>query len=149
MQLISLDKLNKIERKLIDTAISMRQFAYAPYSGYRVGAALLDANSQIHTGCNIESADYTLTSHAEMVAIDSMVKSGCLEAQRIAVAARGIGNQPAMPCGLCRQKISEFDKTGNSTIIIINLDDNDKVVNISSLKLSELLPYSFSSEFIK
>ena len=149
MQLISLDILSEIEKKLIESAISMRKFAYAPYSGYRVGAALLGADSQIHTGCNIESADYTLTSHAEMVAIDSMVKSGCLEIRKIAVAARGIATQPAMPCGLCRQKISEFDKEGNSTIIVINLDENDIISNIFTLKLCELLPYSFSSDFIK
>jgi cytidine deaminase len=149
MQLISHDDLNELDKNLIETAISMRQYAYAPYSGYRVGAALLDSNAQIHTGCNVESADLTLTSHAEMVAIDSMVKSGCLEIRKLVVAACGIGTQPAMPCGLCRQKISEFDKEGNSTIIIVNLDVDDKIVNIFLIKLSELLPYSFSSDFIK
>lgn len=148
MKIISLNELSETEQKLLMTSVQMRQFAYAPYSGYRVGAALLDSNEVIHTGCNIESSDYTLTSHAEMVAIDSMVKSGCLLVKKLAIALRGIGKIPATPCGLCRQKISEFDKEGKSEIFIANLDDKDELLNIYKITLEKLLPYSFSGEFL-
>lgn len=148
MEFIDYNSLDDNDKMLINAAIDVRKFAYCPYSQYKVGAALLDANSTIHTGCNVESADYTLTSHAEMVAIDSMVKSGCHEVVKIAIVAKGIGNKPATPCGLCRQKISEFDKSNNSNVIIVNLNKNDEIVNIHTTTLSELLPYSFNSDFI-
>lgn len=148
MELLSQNNLSETQRDLINRAIEVRNNAYCPYSGYKVGAALIDINNNIHTGCNIESADYTLTSHAEMVAVDSMVKSGVHTLKILAVAARGLGNTPATPCGLCRQKISEFDKKCESEIILVNLDDSDSIVNIFTIRLNQLLPYSFNSEFI-
>ncbi len=148
MKVIEYNALSEIDKKLINSALDVRDFAYCPYSNYKVGAALLDSNSNIHTGCNIESSDYTLTSHAEMVAVDSMVKSGCHVITKIALVAKGIGAKPATLCGLCRQKISEFDKNNKSIIIIVNVDNSDNIVNIHSTTLAELLPYSFNSDFI-
>jgi cytidine deaminase len=140
--------LDETEKLLISEAIEIRKKAYCPYSNYKVGAALLDINGIIHTGCNIESADYTLTSHAEMVAVDSMVKSGCLQILKVAIALRGINDLPATPCGLCRQKLSEFDKTGESSILVANLNSEDEITNIYQFSLKELLPHTFSSIFI-
>ncbi len=148
MKITDLNSLSEIDKSLIYKAIEIRHYAYAPYSGYKVGAALTDASGNIHTGCNIESAVLTLTSHAEMVAIDSMVKSGCLSFNRIAIALRGIGETPATPCGLCRQKMSEFDKSCSSTILIANLDEKDQLINISETTLKELLPYPFGVDNI-
>lgn len=148
MKIISPISLDVADNLLINKAIEIRAFAYAPYSGYKVGAALIDVNGNIHTGCNIESADLTLTSHAEMVAIDSMVKSGCLNFTKITIALAGIGTKPGTPCGLCRQKMAEFDKAGNSEILIANLDSLEKITNIWKTSLKELLPYSFNNEFL-
>lgn len=147
-KITDLNSLSEIDKSLIYKAIEIRHYAYAPYSGYKVGAALTDASGNIHTGCNIESAVLTLTSHAEMVAIDSMVKSGSLSFNRIAIALRGMGESPATPCGLCRQKMSEFDKSCSSTIFIANMDDNDQLINIYETTLKELLPYPFGGDNI-
>lgn len=149
MKSILLNNLNKTDKELVEKAIQVRKFAYCPYSGYAVGAALIDSNGRIHTGCNIESADYTLSSHAEMVAIDSMVKSGCLLVKKVVIALRGIGTKAATPCGLCRQKIVEFDSNAESEIIVVNLNDNNVIVNITSFEIKELLPFMFNNSFIK
>lgn len=148
MKVIEYNALSENDKDLIKSAMKVREFAYCPYSNYKVGAALLDSNFNIHTGCNIESADYTLTSHAEMVAVDSMVKSGCHEIIKIVIVAKGMGAKPATLCGLCRQKISEFDKNIKSIIIIVNVDDSDNIVNIHIVTLAELLPYSFNADYI-
>lgn len=149
MKIITQDNLKKNEIELISKAIEIRNFAYTPYSNYKVGAALLDSNGRIHTGCNIESADYTLTSHAEMVAVDSMVKSGCLSFSVILIALKGKNDLPAVPCGLCLQKMSEFSADANPEIRIVNLDDNDNILNIWKTSLNELLPYSFNKMFLQ
>jgi cytidine deaminase len=146
MQLINLNDISESDKILMNKAIEMRKFAYAPYSNYLVGAALLDINDMIHTGCNIESADYTLTTHAEMLAVDSMVKTGSKSIKKIAVALKGNLN-PVMPCGLCRQKLSEF-ALFDIIIISINLDETDNITYIYQTHLSELLPYAFNSLFL-
>ena len=83
MKQIQFSDLTPTQQTLVNKAIEVREFAYAEYSKFKVGAALIDINQNIHTGCNVESADYTLTTHAEMLAIDSMVKSGCTEMSEI------------------------------------------------------------------
>lgn len=147
MKVISFDELNEAEKKMYEEAFKAYKNAYAPYSNFHVGAAVIDENGEIHNGCNVESADYTLTSHAEMVAIDSMVKSGAREIQTILIVIK-THHKPGMPCGLCRQKILEFSPS-NTKIISINLTDDDKVGVIYVSDISELLPYSFSSEQLK
>ncbi len=146
---ISLNKINELDKKLIDLAIKIREKSYCPYSNYAVGAALLAENDEFFLGCNIESSDYTLTTHAEMLAVDNMVQSGNRKIKKIAIALIGKGEIPATPCGLCRQKILEFDKEGNCEIIIANLNHNNEIVNITYFTLSELLPFSFNSSFLK
>ncbi|MEW5693679.1 MAG: cytidine deaminase [Candidatus Hydrogenedentota bacterium] len=147
MKKIEYATLTEIEKKLIIEAIKTRENAYSPYSQYKVGAAVLDINNNIHTGCNVESADYTLTTHAEMLAIDSMVKSGVTKVKEVAVVVKsdvGYG----FPCGLCRQKIREFALNDDIIIYGVNLDRDKKIKDVYSALLSELLPGSFGPEFL-
>jgi cytidine deaminase len=145
MKIFKINEISSEDSELVYHALKARQNAYAPYSHYFVGAALLDSNGNLFTGCNIESADYTLTSHAEMVAIDSMVKTGSLKVSTIAIALHSSGN-PAMPCGLCRQKLIEFAENKNLKIIAANLNDNDEIDTIYVTTLEELIPFSFGKD---
>ncbi len=131
---------------LFKLALDSRANAYSPYSNYKVGAALIDDNGNLHTGCNVESADYTLTTHAEMLAIDSMVKSGCLKVRKLLIVLES-SNKPATPCGLCRQKMIEFSDE-DLKIISVNIDFKGEIQNIYDFTLGELLPYNFNSSFL-
>jgi len=92
--------------ELIDTACKALEHAHAPYSGYKVGAALLCANGTVFTGCNVENASYGLTNCAERTAVFSAVAAGQKKFSAIAIAA---GSEPApFPCGACRQVLVEF-----------------------------------------
>ncbi|MGI8689605.1 MAG: cytidine deaminase [Thermomicrobiales bacterium] len=130
------------ERELIAVATDARTRAYVPYSHYAVGAAILTADGRIHGGCNIENASYGLTSCAERNAIFGLVsQSADPDARRIrAVAVVTAGNDPATPCGACRQVIREFGK--DAAIIIANTDG--KVFLHTTL--DALLPHSFGPE---
>lgn len=132
---------------LFKEAIKVRENAYCPYSNFKVGAALLGSNDKIYTGCNIESADFTLTSHAEMVAVDSMIKSGNFRVKELLIVMV-CGEEVPVPCGLCRQKISEFINTDIS-IYAVNMNEDQTVKLIYEFKLSELYPYSFNSKSFK
>lgn len=145
MKTLLLTDLNSIESRMFEQAFEVRKFAYAPYSGYTVGASVLGVDGHIYTGCNIESSDFTLTSHAEAVAIDSMVKSGCLNLTSLLIVLIA-KDAPALPCGLCRQKISEFSTDSNIKIIAVNLNNNNSISKIFVTNLDELLPYRFTSK---
>ena len=127
---------------LIDSAIKARQNAYAPYSDYCVGCAVLTDN-MLYTGCNIENASYGLTMCAERTAVFSAVSAGERKIKAIAIVGSPRGNDItdyAYPCGACRQVLSEFlPESGDIDIIVANSVDDYKL-----LKLSELLPYSFN-----
>lgn len=90
---------------LVTTARAVRQKAYAPYSKYRVGAALLTKDGKIFQGCNVENASYGLTICAERVALGAAVAAGHCDFRGIAIVA---GDQPPMPCGACLQVLAEF-----------------------------------------
>jgi cytidine deaminase len=94
------------EDELIEAARAVRAKAYAPYSGFLVGAAVLTDTGQIHVGCNVENASYGATICAERSAISKMVASG--ETKIVTVAVFVDDTEPAMPCGICRQVIAEF-----------------------------------------
>ncbi|MGE5484246.1 MAG: cytidine deaminase [Ignavibacteriales bacterium] len=98
--------LTEAEARLLDRAAEARDRAYAPYSNYRVGAAVLCDDGSVHTGCNIENASYGLSVCAERVAVFNAVSAGRMEILAVAVVAGGPG--PASPCGACRQVIVEF-----------------------------------------
>lgn len=97
-------------RELCETAVSMRQRSYVPYSHFRVGAALLGADGKIYTGCNVENAAFTPTSCAERTAVFKAVSEGVTGFQAIAIAGGPEGGQLqyCSPCGVCRQVLEEF-----------------------------------------
>ena len=91
---------------LVDAAWKVRELAYAPYSNFAVGAALLAADGRVFTGCNVENISYGLTNCAERVAIGAAVAAGVREFLVVAgVADTGV---PISPCGACRQVLAEF-----------------------------------------
>jgi cytidine deaminase len=121
-------------QKLIDTALAMRDRAYAPYSNFRVGAAVLSASGQIYGGCNVENASYGLTLCAERVALVSAVAAGEREFVAMAVATSG----GASPCGACRQFATEFRR--DLPVLIVDADRPDQVRETS---MADLLPEQF------
>lgn len=123
------------KKALIENAVSMKKTARAPYSKYRVGAALAVENDIIITGCNVEISNYSLTCCAERVALFSAIAQGHDKFYAIAVATDNGGS----PCGSCRQVI--FELCGDIPIYIVDGENN--VVEFSS---SELLPNAFTEE---
>ena len=120
---------------LLKQAMEAREFAYAPYSNYKVGAALLTTNGKIYKGCNIENAAYSPSNCAERTAIFKAVSEGDLEFEALAIVTMDGG----APCGICRQVMREF--APNLTIIFGDLEGNYQV-----FALSDLLPQSFGPE---
>jgi cytidine deaminase len=121
-------------RSLFDAALNARRNAYAPFSRFTVGAALIDATGMIHVGCNVENASYGLTVCAERVALLSAVASGRQGFLGLAVAAA----EGPTPCGACRQVLAEFCQ--DLPIWLIDAQRPDRVVETS---LQELLPLRF------
>ncbi len=144
MKVLKLSQCSAKEKKLINLAIEAREHACAPYSNFKVGAAALSKKGKIFQGCNIESADYTLTTHAEMQAVNCMVYAGEAPLVAIAVVLKCDQGYPT-PCGLCRQKLREFS-TPDAVVLSVNLDEKNKVKEIYKMTLAELLPYSFGKE---
>ncbi len=125
------------EQQLIDAAKAVRPNAHAPYSGYRVGAALLDDTRTMHTGCNVENAAFPEGTCAEANAIGSMVAAGGKRIVAIAAVGGADDIEACTPCGGCRQSILEFADE-NTRIILIG--DSDR---IDSYSIDELLPAAF------
>jgi len=125
------------DKDLIDAAKVARENAYCRYSGFAVGAAILDDNGNMHVGCNIENAAYPLGNCAEASAIAAMVLEGGNRIVRIAVVGGSGDIAPCTPCGGCRQRIHEF---GDDDTVIITMDDSNDWQQYS---IEELLPASF------
>ena len=125
---------------LIEMAKEAMQHAYAPYSGYRVGAALLCADGTVYRGCNIENAAYGPTNCAERTAIFKAIYDGHRKFTAIAVCGGKDGNitDAFPPCGICRQVMREFCDD-DFLIYMIGANDSYQVCT-----LSDLLPFSFS-----
>jgi len=130
-----------MKKQLIETAVKAREMAYAPYSHYKVGAALLAKSGKIYTGCNVENASFTPTNCAERTAFFKAISEGDREFEMIAIVAGKDGEELSKnctPCGVCRQVMTEFcDKDFK---IILGTPDDFKV-----LTLEEIMPYSFSA----
>ena len=124
---------------LMETAARAREFAYSPYSGYCVGAALLTADGQIFTGCNVENAGLTATNCAERTAVFKAVSEGVRDFTAIAVVGgrRGEVSPFCAPCGVCRQVLVEFCPP--DLPVILGTPEDFKVYT-----LGELLPFSFT-----
>lgn len=131
--------LTKTERdRLLSAAIAARKNAYAPYSGFHVGAALLCEDGRIFCGCNVENSAYSPTLCAERVAIGAAVAAGARCFRAIAVVGGSLEAVAACPpCGVCRQVLSEFTD-GSLTVIFYGED------GIVECPLADLLPHSFS-----
>ena len=130
------------DRELVKMASRARERAYAPYSKFKVGAALLAKNGKVYTGCNIESASYTPTNCAERTAFFKAVSEGVTEFAAIAVvgAHEASSIDLCYPCGVCRQVMAEFC-SGDFRIIM-----GDDVGRLQICTLDELLPYRFGPE---
>ena len=125
--------------KLIDLAKQAANNAYSPYSDFKVGAALLCANGNIYTGCNIENSAFSPTVCAERVAIFKAISEGKREFLKIAVVGgrEEVGKQICTPCGVCRQVMTEFCDPEAFKIILPHGDE------IKTVLLKDLLPLSF------
>jgi cytidine deaminase len=124
------------DQELIDAALAVRENAYCPYSGFKVGAALVDDQGQMHVGCNVENAAYPQGNCAEASAIGAMVSAGGKTIVTIAVAGGSDAVTACTPCGGCRQRISEFSDAQTRVIVI----DDD---GWHTYTMEELLPASF------
>jgi cytidine deaminase len=123
------------DEELVVLAATAREQAYAPYSGYAVGAAMLGASGRVYTGCNIENALYSLTICAERAAVFKAVSEGERRFQAIAVVTANGGS----PCGPCRQVLAEFGL--DTRVLIANPD-----ALVAEYTVSELLPRAFGPD---
>jgi cytidine deaminase len=123
---------------LVSAARAAKEGAYAPYSGFRVGAALEAEDGTIYTGCNIENASYGLTICAERAAVAAAVTAGARRFRRVVVATDT--DPPAAPCGACRQVLSEF----GATIEVRSLGPGSE----RRWTIAELLPDAFGPEHL-
>lgn len=123
--------------ELVRQALKARGNAYAPYSKFRVGAALQTPDGQIFTGCNVENAAYSPSICAERVAVAKAVEAGVRSFVAIAIATAT--DPPATPCGVCRQVLREFNR--ELPVICVNPSGDRR-----DLWLSDLLPHSFSKK---
>ena len=124
---------------LLEAALAVRENAHAPYSRFRVGAALEDDSGGIHVGCNVENATYGLTICAERNAVFRAIADGARRFRRIAVAADTDALTP--PCGACRQILWEL--CGDIEVILVNTSGRTE-----SLRMKELLPRPFDDAFL-
>ena len=125
---------------LIRKAFEGQQFAYTPYSHFRVGAALRARDGRVYTGCNIENAGYTPTNCAERTALFKAVSEGVREFDAIAIVGSRQGEVNTLvtgPCGVCRQALYEFG--GDALTVIMAKTEDDYIVTT----LGALLPYGF------
>ncbi|RUT28758.1 cytidine deaminase [Arsenicitalea aurantiaca] len=128
------------DAELLAAAEAMRARAYAPYSGFGVGAAILADDGQVYAGCNVENAAYPQGNCAEASAISAMIAGGGRRILRIYVT--GPGTAPVTPCGGCRQRIREF--ADPETPVVSHGVDGEPLRST----LAELLPHSFGPEFL-
>lgn len=131
-------ELRDREEQLLAMARGAMERAYAPYSGFAVGAAILTDTGRIFAGCNIENASYGLTNCAERTAVFQMVMAGERAVKGIAVIADAA--QAVSPCGACRQVLAEFG-SADTPVFMANLKGD-----VRRATLGELLPYAFSGE---
>lgn len=137
-------KLSDVQIKtLIRTAIKQLSYAYVPYSGFRVGAALLAKNGSIYGGCNIENAAYSPTNCAERTAFFKAVSEGVKEFDAICIVGGtgGILKEYTPPCGVCRQVMMEFCSPEEFQIILAISEEDYQMFS-----LKELLPLGFGPE---
>ena len=121
-------------KALIDMALKAMENAYAPYSGFKVGAAVLCSDKKVYTGCNIENSSYGASNCAERTAIFKAVSEGEREFEKIAIVSSS--GEFTFPCGICRQVLSEF--MYDKTVVLFSEKDG-----IMEFKVKDLLPEAF------
>ena len=126
----------KENKRLIELSYEMMLNAYAPYSNFSVGAAILSENDKLFGGCNVENAAYPEGTCAEAGAISAMIAGGCKTIKEIYIVSKS--EKIVSPCGGCRQKIREFS-SDQTKIFLCNIKWDYKLFS-----LNELLPFSFS-----
>ena len=131
---------------LVKEAYKAREFAYSPYSKFKVGAALLTKDGKVYRGCNIENAAYTPTNCGERTAFFKAISEGKKEFEKIAIVGhfdnvKEEDRDYCAPCGVCRQVMVEFCLAKEFEVIIAKGEDDYKIYT-----LEELLPLSFSNE---
>ena len=124
---------------LIQAAVDVRERAHAPFSNFKVGAAVEDVNGRIYTGCNVENATYGLTICAERVALFKAISDGAAKLTRIAVVADTETLTP--PCGACRQLLWEF--CGDAELILANLAGQQETMSVK-----QIFPRPFDASFL-
>jgi cytidine deaminase len=127
---------DELKQKLIETSLGVRRWAYAPYSKYHVGAALLTSSGKIYDGVNVENAAYPTSMCAERTAVFKAVSEGEKKFSAIAVASSNGGT----PCGACRQVLSEFGL--DTIVLVVNGEGNIE----RETTVAELLPGAFGPE---
>lgn len=129
-----------MDEELLTAARAARERAYAPYSGFRVGAAVRDKSGGVHIGCNVENAAYPEGTCAEAGAIAAMVAAGETRLSAVLIVAQGA--EPVTPCGGCRQKMVEFG-TGDVPVFMVTLDGAARMATLASL-----LPGAFCADHV-
>jgi cytidine deaminase len=124
---------------LVQAAREVRKRAHAPYSNFKVGAAIEDENGQVFTGCNVENATYGLSVCAERAAVLKAISEGAGKLRRIAVVADTETLTP--PCGACRQILWEF--CGDAELIMANLSDKQERIS-----MKQIFPRPFDASFL-
>jgi len=128
------------DSELFAAAEAVRARAYAPYSRFQVGAAILADDGKVYSGCNVENAAYPIGNCAEASAIAAMIAGGGKRIKRIYVT--GPGSAPVTPCGGCRQRIREF---ADQDVVVISHGIEGEPLRLT---LAELLPHSFGPEYL-
>lgn len=131
---INVERIKMLSHEdLFSMAVKARENSYSPFSGFKVGAALLCTDGSVYTGCNIENASFSLTNCAERTAVFKAVSEGRLQFSAIAIAGgRDSVDEPCFPCGACRQVLAEFCGADFKVVL------SDRTVT-----LAELLPMTF------
>lgn len=132
--------MNTIDPDLLAAAKTAFDRAYAPYSNFQVGAALLGTDGKIYAGCNVENASYGLSRCAEQTAIQKMVSEGVRGFSKAVVYT--LASPPSSPCGACRQILFEFGE--NAEVVMVNDKNETRVFSVS-----ELLPAGFGPRDLK
>lgn len=135
---VSNEPLSADWERLLEQALESRSHAYIPYSGFAVGAALLDKDGNVHQGCNVENAAYGPTNCAERTALFRAIADGWGPGEFTAIAVIGDTMLPITPCGVCRQVLVELCKP-DMPVIMANLTGGRSVMTVE-----ELLPGAFS-----
>ncbi len=147
----SFDELSSVDKTLMKSAIEARENAYAPYSNFRVGAAVLLKNGEVVVGNNQENASYPSGLCAERVAVfQAGARFPGITIKSIAISAASkdyVVSDPAAPCGNCRQSISEYEVRQGSSIALLMMGETGKVLKCSSV--ADILPLAFDSSYLR